>query len=255
MTDFELRAHRVAALTEIENIMARHSYYHAAIMNREELETLWSKEREDELVWSQNFGRWIGINKLIPYYAPPSQVERGESIKSAFLELHPEYTERLKDLDVRGLSEMSTHVLSTSVIEVSADGMSAKGVWYTPGFALRSNDPGRDIMDVSWMWEKYGADFIFENGEWKFLRLLICMDIMAGADVSDWTKPRMPMGPPPEAPNDKKDKKGASPAMGGMITVEKDGEGRFKDYSPTRLVEENPRLPEPFESLDKTWSY
>ena len=40
MTDFELRAHKALAITEIENLMSRHIYYHAADMNREEVTLL-----------------------------------------------------------------------------------------------------------------------------------------------------------------------------------------------------------------------
>jgi len=256
MTDFELRAHKALAITEIENLMSRHTYYHAADMNREEVTTLWSQKRADEVVWSQNFGRWIGMHKLLPMYAGDDKYEMAAIQKQQILEIHPEYAEKLEEIDGRRLSEMPTHVLCSSVIEIAEDGMSAKGLWYTPGVALRA-DTGRDVQDVAWMWEKYGADFIYEDGEWKFLRLLICMDMSTGGDTGDWTKPRMPMGPPPEEKKEEKKEplKGASPAMGGKVSVEKDEPGRFTDYSATRLQVEMPRIPEPFKSLEETWSY
>jgi len=49
------------------------------------------------------------------------------------------------------------------------------------------------------MWEKYGADFVWENGEWKFLHIQIGMDIMADYGQS-WAEPKPmggPGGPPP----------------------------------------------------------
>ena len=135
--------------------------------------------------------------------------------------------------------------------------MSAKGLWYTPGFALR-HDYVKGTVDVAWMWEKYGGDFVYENGEWRFLRLLICMDMSTG-EPNSWTEPRPPMGPPPEEeefdPDDPDGKRGKSPAMGGGVSVEKDEPGRYTDYKPTRIPTETPKLPEPFESLDKTWGY
>ena len=70
MTELELRAHKIEAVGAIENLMALHSYYHAADMNREELDNCWSQEREAEVIWSQNFGRWQGLRKkLYPMYA------------------------------------------------------------------------------------------------------------------------------------------------------------------------------------------
>ena len=149
------------------------------------------------------------------------------------------------------------HVLASPVIEIAEDGMSAKGLWYTPGFALR-HDYVKGTVDVAWMWEKYGGDFVYENGEWRFLRLLICMDMSTG-EPNSWTEPRPPMGPPPEEeefdPDDPDGKRGKSPAMGGGVSVEKDEPGRYTDYKPTRIPTETPKLPEPFESLDKTWGY
>jgi hypothetical protein len=69
------------------------------------------------------------------------------------------------------------------------------------------------------------------------------------------------MGPPPEEekpevdPDDPDGKRGKSPAMGGTVSVEKDEPGRYTDYKPTRIPTETPKLPEPFESLETTWSY
>lgn len=259
MTELELRAHRIEAIGAIENLMSLHAYYHAADQNREELLNCWSKTRGDEIIWSQNFGRWQGMHKLMPMYAGDNKYTDAEWLKSKIVKAHPEMEEALKDIDGRALAEMPVHTLASPIIEVSADGMSAKGVWYTPGFALR-HDYVNGTANVTWMWEKYGGDFIYEDGEWRFLRLLIGMDMVCGADDGCWTEPKKPMGPPPEEkkevdPDDPDGKRGKSPAMGGAVTVEKDEPGRYTDYKPTRIPTETPRLPEPFESLDKTWSY
>lgn len=40
-----LEAHRIASIPQIENLMALHSYYHAANMNSNELADIWSKEQ------------------------------------------------------------------------------------------------------------------------------------------------------------------------------------------------------------------
>lgn len=258
MTELELRAHRLDAYSAIENVMSLHAYYHAACQNREELLNCWSAERAPEVIWSQNFGRWQGMDKLMPLYAGDNKYTDAEWLKSKIVKARPELEPVIKDLDGRALSEMPVHCLASPIIEVSADGMSAKGVWYTPGFALR-HDYISGTAGVIWMWEKYGGDFVYENGEWRFLKLLICMDMVAGGDTGDWTKPPVgPQGPPPEETNDEDDpdgKRGKSPAQGGGVSVPADEPGRYKNYSPTRIPTESPQLPEPFESLDKTFSY
>ena len=194
MTELELRAHRIEAVGAIENLMSLHAYYHAADQNREELLNCWSKTRGDEIIWSQNFGRWQGMHKLMPMYAGDNKYTDAEWLKGKIVKAHPEMEEVLKDIDGRALAEMPVHTLASPIIEVSADGMSAKGVWYTPGFALR-HDYINGTANVTWMWEKYGGDFIYEDGEWRFLRLLIGMDMVCGADDGCWTEPKKPMGP------------------------------------------------------------
>ena len=134
MTELELRAHKIEAVGAIENLMALHSYYHAADMNREELDNCWSQEREAEVIWSQNFGRWQGLRKkLYPMYAGDNKYTDAEWLKSKIIKAHPEMEEAIKDLDGRALAEMPMHVLASPVIEIAEDGMSAKGLWYTPG--------------------------------------------------------------------------------------------------------------------------
>lgn len=152
--------------------MSSHAYYHCADQNREELLNCWSKTRGPEVIWSQNFGRWQGMHKLMPMYAGDNKYTDAEWLKSKIIKAHPEMEAEIKDLDGRALAEMPVHTLASPIIEVSADGMSAKGVWYTPGFALR-HDYVNGTANVMWMWEKYGGDFIYEEGEWRFLRLLI----------------------------------------------------------------------------------
>ena len=307
MTGFELRAHRIAAINEVENLMARHIYYHAACMNQEELDDLWTKLQPDEAAFKQNFGWWISMDHIYPYYAPEAAKTRGENIRLELMEAKPELAERLKSIDGRRLSEMPTHVLSSSIIEIAEDGMSARGLWYTPGFAIRGFG---EQLDISWMYEKYGADFVYEDGEWKFLHLLICMDIMGSGDTTDWANPSpkgpggidfskidfsnfnpgagfpggapggmpaggppagfpggapggapaggppagfpggAPGGPAPAAPlSAAKSKEGASPAMGGIISQKSDAPGIFKNYSPTRLNVELPKIPRPYKTL------
>ena len=274
MTELELRAHKIEAVGAIENLMALHSYYHAADMNREELDNCWSQEREAEVIWSQNFGRWQGLRKkLYPMYAGDNKYTDAEWLKSKIIKAHPEMEEAIKDLDGRALAEMPVHVLASPVIEIAEDGMSAKGLWYTPGFALR-HDYVKGTVDVAWMWEKYGADFVWENGEWKFLHIQIGMDIMANYGES-WAEPKPmggpggPGGPGPAAPppEEKKPEKKevpvgkdgkklkVAPSMGGGMACPPDGPGKYSIYSRTRVPSEYPKIPEPYTTLSETFSY
>lgn len=63
---------------------------------------------------------------------------------------------------------MHVHALLTPVIEVAADGKTAKGVW---------DSFGPDILGPdevgNWLWIKYAVDFIKEDGAWKIWHLQI----------------------------------------------------------------------------------
>lgn len=252
-----LEAHRIASISQIENLMARHSYYHAANMNSNELEDIWSKEQPDEVSWQQNFGFWKSMPHMYKYYGEGHDVT-GEAVRQQIIEARPELKEELMapDIDVRRLVEMPVHTLTTSVVEVAEDGMSAKGLWYTPGYALRRNYL-EDTASACWMWEKYGADFVWENGQWKFLHIQIGMDIMANYGES-WADPKPPRPPQPKKEPEKgKDGKELkkSPAMGGGLSQPPDGPGKYAVYSRTRVPSEYPKIPEPYVTLSETFSY
>lgn len=262
-----LEAHRLAAMAQIENLMARHSYYHAANMNSDELEDLWSKKRADDLTWQQNFGMWKSMAHISPYYGE-GHAETGEYNKQKLAEAKPELAEKLKEIDGRRLNEMPIHTLTTSIIEIAEDGLSAKGLWYTPGYAIRRNYQ-QDEASATWMWEKYGADFVWEDGQWKFLHIQIGMDLMGGLGTS-WASPRPargpggpggPGGPPPaeEKKEPEKDKDGKelkkAPSMGGGISQPPDSPGKYQVYSRTRVPEEYPKVPVPYKTLEDTFSY
>lgn len=252
-----LEAHRIASIHQIENLMARHSYYHAANMNSNELNDIWSREQPEETSWQQNFGFWKSMPHMYKYYGEGHDVT-GEYLRQQIIEARPELKDDLMapDIDVRRLVEMPVHTLTTSIIEVAEDGLSAKGLWYTPGYALRRNYL-EDSASACWMWEKYGADFVWENGEWKFLHIQIGMDIMANYGES-WAEPKPPRPPMPK-PEPQKDKDGKelkkAPSMGGGISQPPDGPGKYSVYSRTRVPSEYPRIPEPYTTLSETFSY
>lgn len=252
-----LEAHRIASIPQIENLMALHSYYHGANMNSNELEDIWSKEQPGEVSWQQNFGFWKSMPHMYKYYGEGHDVT-GEYLRQQIIEAHPELKDELMDpsVDVRRLVEMPMHTLTTSIVEVAEDGMSAKGLWYTPGYALRRNYM-EGTASACWMWEKYGADFVWENGQWKFLHIQIGMDIMANYGES-WADPKPPRAPAPKK-EPEKDKDGKelkkAPSMGGGLSQPPDGPGKYTIYSRTRVPMEYPQIPEPYETLSETFSY
>lgn len=115
-------------------------------------------------------------------------------------------------------TEMPVRCLVSPVIEISADGWGAKGLWYSPGFSLH-HDYSEGCADVKWVWEKCGADFAYENGAWRFSDRNFCMDMTAG-EPNSWTEKRDDQNP--------------------------DGHMATEEYRPCRIPAEHPKLPEPF---------
>lgn len=73
---------------------------------------------------------------------------------------------------------VSIHTLTTEIIEVAADGKTARGLWFSPGTETRRLAGTREL-EAFWIWGMYAVDFIKEGGEWKFWHfriphLLLC---------------------------------------------------------------------------------
>ena len=78
---------------------------------------------------------------------------------------------------------MLEHQLTTPMIEVSEDGQTAKGVWMSPG---HETVPG--LLDGGhWVWGRYAADFVKEDGKWKIWHLwFYCtLRVRCGQDYAD----------------------------------------------------------------------
>jgi hypothetical protein len=62
---------------------------------------------------------------------------------------------------------MAVHLMTNCVIEVAKDGKTAKGVW-TAGGMVASRDDKTKTPSAMWEWNRYGTDFIKEDGKWCF---------------------------------------------------------------------------------------
>ena len=144
MTELELRAHKMASVGAIENLMSLNAYYRAAN----------------------------------PESACPVQTgARAEQ----------------PDLEQRTEADMPVRCLVSPVIEISADGITAKALWYSPGFSMH-HDYAEKSANVKWVWEKCAAQFAYENGTWRITDWNFHTDLTA-EEPGVWTEngenPRM----------------------------------------------------------------
>jgi hypothetical protein len=232
---------RAGDVVAIENVMSLHFWYHAAMMNDVEIEKCWA-QKTDGVTWAQNSGYWKGLAVIKKNYGS---------------HVNPE--------DTKG--QLALHPQSTPVIEIAADRKTAKGIWYTVGI-IGGAQGGK--ASGSWMWERYGVDFVNEDGQWKIWHMHIYTDFgfpTGGAlGAAGMGGPGGPGGAPqkaekvgkesPGAPGGK-DAKGGAPA--GMAPGQRDPfnpiQTTYKEWGPDTKALLVPRPPEPYKTFSETFSY
>lgn len=219
---------------EINNLMSLHAWYHAALMHDVEIDEIWSK-RDDIVLWFQQSGCFKGPKTIKEAYG--KRVSR-ESTKGFF----------------------TWHTITTPVVEVATDGKTAKGIWYTPGVAGFFKD-GKS--NFNWMFEKYGVDFIREDGVWKIWHMHVYTDTawplgetisgdgnMGG--VAEVLKAIGALGTPvSQEQSHTAEASNSSASMKGPDSSEQS----YKTLSPFTELALRPRPPEPYKTWKDTWSY
>jgi hypothetical protein len=219
-------------IAEINNLMSLHAWYHAAFMNDVELEEIWSKK--DDIVWAQNTGYWIGPKAIKAYYG--RKVDRA-STKGSFV----------------------WHTITTPVVEIARDRQTAKGVWYTPGIV------GEFKGGFMWMFEKYGVDFVRENGVWKIWHMHVYTDTAWAQDGKIEAREGGPggSGAPPSGQGDaaKSEKVGQetqgqdSQMAAPNVAPTKTPKIPYQELGPSTEIKLIPRPPVPYKTWSETWSY
>ena len=152
------RIRNADASQQVENVKAKHAYLHGRADATGEWSVIWS--RSDDCSWAHAFGRMRGFDQV--YHGSVGDYDRMcmENMLD-LMEVYPEVTGK----DPRPLMECSVHTLVTDVIEVAADGQSARGCFITPGVI---------------------HSFVCEDGEWKYLHEHVCPDLVGDMDHTNW---------------------------------------------------------------------
>lgn len=264
MPDLHTRIQRAVGAMECEKVMSRHVYWHSAGIHRDEWEEYWSKRVN--ITWGHGWGRQE--DRYSYYYSYVLQKE--ENAFKSFMKIKAKYPDAANCVRLDGLAEYSNHLTTSPVIEVAEDGKSAKGLWYTPGF-INSHASDNGQIRSQALWERYGGDFILEDGKWVYTNLRVCPDIGGSVGGGGFAyRVRMPMGPPPEmekkepSPGDMpggpdeipgavKKKKNASPAAQNMVEPCTPGP-LFEDWTKFTVPQVVP-IPEPYTTESEIWQY
>jgi hypothetical protein len=229
---------------DIQNIMSLHEYYHASFKHQEELDAIWAQQADDVSFEEALFqARFVGLDAITRYYVQFMRNTLFASARGLIQALYPQL-EAETDGDMPfGMAFM--HTLTTPVIEVAGDGETAKGAWISPGYMTM---PTAEKLQAYWHWDKYGVDFIKEEGKWKIWHFFVGRDFTAPYEKS-WVDTVVDNEEPFDiALSIFKDWWGSADPHAAPKNT-------FESYSPFKVPRLEPRLPEPYRTFSETFSY
>jgi hypothetical protein len=223
----EQKLQRALDIQEIQNVASLHEYYHNALMHKEEIEAIWA-QKTPGVSWTNNTDRYVGMPSLRKYYIDGLPKEKA--------------------------GVLWVHMLTTPAIEVAGDGKTAKGVWMSFGHV---SGPMGGKVSSSWAQEKYGMDFVKEDGKWKIWHLRKYVDFYSPIDES-WTATA---GYSPQDSNggqagSKLQAKTNKESAVKSDMAEPDERGLYyREYSLTTVPVMQPTPPVPYCTFGETFSY
>jgi hypothetical protein len=223
MTDAK-KVQKALDIVEIQNVAGMHEYYHSCLMHGEEVEAIWAKKTPG-LMWTNNTDKYVDED---------------------FIKF---YVDGAKGLDLTGM--MAYHMLTTPVIVVAGDGKTAKAVWMSfgdVGGVMGGTPSGQ------WTQEKYGMDFVKEDGKWKIWHLRTYVDFYSDITGS-WLDEKSNIAAPSAQSKDSgagiKEEPGAS-----FMTVKPTEKGNYYEgYHLKRKPAFNPKPPESYCTWKDTYAY
>ena len=229
---------------EIQNVMSLHEYHHSACKHQEELDAIWAQKAEDVAFEEALFqARFVGLEAIRTYYVDFMRNTLFRSALGLTRTLFPQLKDDPEEELPFGLSYM--HTLTTPVIEVAEDRETAKGAWISPGFTTM---PTLEKLQAYWHWDRYGVDFIKEDGTWKIWHFFVGREFTTPYEKS-WVDSAL-------------DNEEAY-AMALLLFEQWPGFAQphaaplnsFESYSPFKVATLQPRLPEPYGTFSETFSY
>lgn len=223
---------------DIKNLMG--IYVNYIIMNDDAkvFADLWAQEKDD-VAYGENAGWYVGPKAVAGYY----QAVYERNVLVAEL-LQKKFAHEIGNRSAEenfGIGTFRDFPVTNPVIEIAADGETAKGLWYCWGSHAKIAAEG---PTSNWTWGYYAADFVRENDKWKIWHLQFTNDVDARCGTN-WGKPAEELPKLAEfAPLD--DFK--MPAHTIETTVR-------PSYSAVRPLTGCPRIPEPYETFADTFSY
>ena len=164
------RIARVKGAMACENVMAKHVFYHSGGMHREEMDEVWSKGPDTTM--TNTNGTLVGWETIFENYVVKAE-EYARQLQKELSEIYPEVMEAP---DYRTIPSYANHYTTSPIIEVSEDGQTAKGFFYTPGFVANWVTRDGKIHEEA-VYGRFGIDYVLEDGTWVIKHFRFCPDM------------------------------------------------------------------------------
>jgi len=245
-------AQRALDVIQVQNTFSKHAYYHAAGLHCEEMADIWVKEDGEyssTARWTNPQGIQEGIALIKKNYCT-NLTERKKQILEEMSKIYPGLENVPENLGAG--YEWAMHTQTTPIIEIAGDGKTAKGLWYSPGISVGGTViDGKVETRGGWFWEKYGVDFVKENGKWKIWHIGMYYDNTPPGWGATGGQPGQAeaaaVGAKPEDLEE-------IPTIGGL-EMSRPNPDPYKAWSPTTVPRIQPGFPEPYYTFSETFSY
>ncbi len=255
---FAQRVHNAYGSQEVENVRALHAFGHAKNLSTREWGQIWATCPDSS--WAHSFGRNRGFEAIWRICVANYDVKGCIN----YLKLFDANSDAM-GFDMRSMMMVAMHCLSTECIEVADDGKTARAWHLTPGPCFNNlmkmpSRPGvspRPVM-ASGGYERYGAVFVCEDGQWKLIHEHISPDLHGAFWHGDFFyegfkekytgTERPPMGPPPGGSKYDEIVKDVFPEMMELH------DNHF-DYGPLQPVQPSCQPPKPYRTFDENNTY
>ena len=223
---------------DIKNLMG--IYINHVIMNMDAdiFANLWAQGRED-VCYGENNGWYVGAEAVKGFYE--ANVNRNKLVAKLLQAKFPEEIGDKSDDEIFGIGTFRDYPVACPVIEIAADGETAKGLWYCWGSHAEVTVGG---PTSNWTWGFFAVDFVREGDAWKIWHLQFTNDVDARCGT-DWGLKAEPL---PELPEFEALKEFKAPAYSVAAEVR-------PYYNGTRALTAAPRMPEPYTTFADTFSY
>lgn len=224
---------------EIINLMARYSADYLLKKEKDMFQNYWSTRAD--ISRAVNEGYYVGPQAVAGYYAALDA--KNALVAGLIQKKFPEQLGQYTSEQIYGVGTIGYKPLDTGVIEIAADGQTAKGIWMIRGSYSDLTDQG---VISYWVWGYMACDFVWENEAWKIWHMQEVHDVRTPCGTS-WANGPGKTDYPRE------------PIFAPMAEFEMPAPNLLRPvrdyYTVNRPATPSPRVPEPYETFSETFSY